>query len=735
MIPAFLNPWMLLALIAVPIIIHLLNRSRFKIERWGAMMFLRKAVQVRAQRIRLEQILLMALRCLFLAALALALARPVSNRGGGGRDDPTTHVAVIDNSYSMNQGTGRENAFLKAKEAALRLVDRMKDGDNMLVVLAGNSQKPLFPNPSFDRKFLREKIEALKPGVDQALDVPKTLEQIYWNLEQSSLPRHRVTFFTDGQAHGWKGSEPERWARVLQHRSLLKVKPGTYVFEQTPETRTRNLSIVKVYARAPLVDVFRPVKFLVEVANCGRNKENAHVEFHVDGALCGKRDVACGPGITTLEFDHSFSPAAAAPSWIEVGRVSWHYATARLDDDDLAFDNTYSVALEVRHAIPVLVVEGREADTRLEAEGGPLELALSSANEPGQAGLFEVTRRTLGELQESGVQSLDAYKAVVLANVPSLSRQFQFALEQFVEKGGGLLVMLGDLADADFYNKWSGNGRGLVPATLKEVQKYGDRPYRPRFPAGVAETILDVFDPAQPHVLGEVRVEKFWRVEPAEDATKVGFFDEAPFLLYRHYGGGRVALWTTSPNAKWTNFPQTQDYLPLLQNLVTYLSASIQPPINLGQGETLVYSVPAAAVRATDPPPAKSGEAAPTRVWTVVGPDGESHPVEPKEAGGRFVIEWQETALPGIYTVTTQGVPPKYYAVSLRAGEGDLSPLAEEARSRLPEKVVSRFVGKQEELEAAMAAEEGAREWWRKLVFLALLVLCGELFLGWRFNG
>ncbi|MDI6774351.1 MAG: BatA domain-containing protein [Verrucomicrobiota bacterium] len=738
MLPQFLNPWMLtgLLLISVPIVIHFLNRSRFKIERWGAMMFLRRAARARSRRIRLERILLLLLRCLFLALFALALARPVTNAGGGAGNEPTTHVVVVDGSYSMNQGTGRDNAFLKAREAALALVAGMKDDDNMLVIVAGNRPKLLFPTPSFDRKFLREKIEALKPGLDQTLDMPKTIEQAYWSLEQSSLPRHRIYLFTDGQAHGWRGDEPERWECVARHRGLLKVKPGTYVFRQTPETPALNLAVVKVYPRAPLVDVFRPVKFLVEVANYGRDSANARVEFLVDGAVCGRRDAVCGPGITTLEFDHSFTPAAGAPQWSEVGRVSWRHAAARLgDDDDLAVDNAACVALEVRHALPVLVVEGREADRSLDAEGGLLSLALSSANEPGQPGLFDVTRRSLAELQEAGAQSLELYKAVVLANVPSLSRQFQFSLEQFVENGGGLLVTLGDLASADFYNKWSGQGHGLIPAVLKVVRTCRDRPYRPRFPAGAAERILDVFDPGQSHVLGEVRVEKYWLVEPAGDATGLGFFDDAPFLLYRRYGSGRVVLWTTSANMKWTNFPRTQDYLPLLQNLITYLSVGIQPPINLGQDETLVYSAPVAAVRAANRPSARPGGAAPALVWTVTDPDGFAHPIEPKESGGRYVIEWPETTQPGIYTVTAQGIPPKCYAVSLRPGEGDLAPLPAEARARLPEPMINRWVANAAELDAAVASEEGAKAWWRRLVFLALIALCGELFLGWRFNG
>ena len=73
-----LNPIMLIgfAALAVPIIIHLLNRSRYRVLKFGAMMFLRQAQHERAQTIKLQQILLLLLRCLLLALLVWAMCRP-----------------------------------------------------------------------------------------------------------------------------------------------------------------------------------------------------------------------------------------------------------------------------------------------------------------------------------------------------------------------------------------------------------------------------------------------------------------------------------------------------------------------------------------------------------------------------------------------------------------------------------------------------------------------------------
>ena len=64
-----------LLLASIPIIIHILNRRRYKTVNWAAMDFLLRAMRKNRRRVRFEQWLLLAVRCLVLAFLGLALAR------------------------------------------------------------------------------------------------------------------------------------------------------------------------------------------------------------------------------------------------------------------------------------------------------------------------------------------------------------------------------------------------------------------------------------------------------------------------------------------------------------------------------------------------------------------------------------------------------------------------------------------------------------------------------------
>src|SRR5476651_561665 len=75
---AFFGIWATLAVgvgaIAIPVIIHLINRKRFKIVPWAAMKFLLAAQKQTRKRMRIEQLLLLFVRMLILAMVLFAMA-------------------------------------------------------------------------------------------------------------------------------------------------------------------------------------------------------------------------------------------------------------------------------------------------------------------------------------------------------------------------------------------------------------------------------------------------------------------------------------------------------------------------------------------------------------------------------------------------------------------------------------------------------------------------------------
>src|SRR6185503_5065522 len=102
MVEWFLNPGYLAAaaaLISVPIIIHLINRMRFRRIRWAAMEFLLKSQKRNRRRLIIEQLLLLALRCLLVMLAVLLVSRYLL---AFFQPQNSLHVILVDDSLSMS---------------------------------------------------------------------------------------------------------------------------------------------------------------------------------------------------------------------------------------------------------------------------------------------------------------------------------------------------------------------------------------------------------------------------------------------------------------------------------------------------------------------------------------------------------------------------------------------------------------------------------------------------------
>src|SRR5262245_37555571 len=109
--------------VSIPIIIHLLNRKRFRIVTWAAMRFLLAPQRENTRRLRIEQLVLLAVRSLLVLLLILAMASvmpwaetvwralfPESVALAGANATQRTHkILVLDGSFSMAVKAGDTN--------------------------------------------------------------------------------------------------------------------------------------------------------------------------------------------------------------------------------------------------------------------------------------------------------------------------------------------------------------------------------------------------------------------------------------------------------------------------------------------------------------------------------------------------------------------------------------------------------------------------------------------------
>lgn len=105
-----------MALLAAPVIIHLINRMRYRTVRFAAMEFLLQSEQRNRRRLLLEQLLLLLLRILIVLAIVMLIARLILDPGQLSlfRGTKSHHVVLLDDSLSMRERRGETTAFAEA---------------------------------------------------------------------------------------------------------------------------------------------------------------------------------------------------------------------------------------------------------------------------------------------------------------------------------------------------------------------------------------------------------------------------------------------------------------------------------------------------------------------------------------------------------------------------------------------------------------------------------------------
>src|ERR1043166_3023581 len=176
MLDFFANPGFLAvaaALISAPIIIHLINRMRFRRIRWAAMEFLLKAQKRMRKRLIIEQLILLALRCLLVALVGLLVCKFVAFASQQGKTN--LHVVILDDTLSMQDQWKKDNVQHDCFEMAKKdfLTERIAKGlarsspnDRLMILpLSKIATEPDFQPKSYDHLNDERKLEELKKEI------------------------------------------------------------------------------------------------------------------------------------------------------------------------------------------------------------------------------------------------------------------------------------------------------------------------------------------------------------------------------------------------------------------------------------------------------------------------------------------------------------------------------------------------------------------------------------------
>jgi Mg-chelatase subunit ChlD len=676
----FVAPFVLvgLAALAIPVLLHLIQREKKRVVEFPSLMFLRRIPYQSVRRRRIRNWMLLLMRLAALALIVAAFARPFLKRqtlAAAAQNGAREAVILLDTSYSMDYGS----RWSKAQAAARDAVNRLAAGDRgSLVLFSSGAELSVRSTADKGRLLSAVSSAAAGPGTTRFAPALKLAGSL---LGESALPRREIILISDFQRLGWEDA-PGRDDVRLPERTVLT--PVSVV-----DGAATNLSVTPVsLQRTRFENQDRVVVTAGVVNHAASPASRVPVALEVNGQPVQSLPVDAAPnGSASVTF---------APVTIASRNMR---AAVRLPGDGLARDNVFYFVLSPSEPVSVVLVNRSGAERE--------NLYIARALAIGEAPRIDLTTRTPETLGDADLRRAGV---IILNDVP-VPEVLAGRLAKFVGAGGGLLVAAGPHAS------WPSSTADVLPAMPASIV---DRTTGTPSRLGSLEYGHPVFDPFRAPRSGDFSAARFYgyrAVEHPPARVLARFDDGSPALLERRAGSGRVLLWTSTLDLGWNDMPLKPVFLPFVHTTVRYLADFSEPPASLTVGQVV--------------PAARRGSQGGTNRGTTIA-------VAP--SGARVSVGAEDGALElteqGFYDIRTQGAGADS-AVTLASNvdlsESNLTPMDPRELVAAVAGHLSSVGGAPDARPSDQAQAQAQRLWWYLLVAAALL-LAGETLLSNRLS-
>jgi len=647
----------------VPLILHLIWRTRAPRVFFPTVRFIKDAVKMTRRRKRIQNLLLLIMRMLMFALVPLGLADPRIPIGNKPRADTAT-VIIVDNSYSMATREGEKLRYEKALETLHEFVSSLSKGDECAILFTcrtGSSEASEDENGAAGRSLIETGLVKSPETLTAMLDsfrlgsgtarIGDQLKKAYEILRDTKLENKEIIIAGDLQKISWQlknfQERPEEFYKI----PVLIVDCGSGDY--------RNLAVTDVKVEGPLGSPQgRTVTAEVFNASPGRVTDQK-VSLFAGSRKVDEKTVTLDPGETRKV---EFSLAGIGSNEVQ-GRVV-------LPRDSLEEDNVRYFVLGTRRNISVAVVRDREAEFEFLDPAFYIIRALNPGLVLGKRGISNINPVT-ATVEDLTIDRLRPFDVVFLLDSSEITYSGASALEQFVREGGAMVVMPGEHFSSKLYDERFGSkrykGRALLPAVNPDpVESGGALPVEN---VNYAHPALQIFVSDQAGFFRPLNIYKYFHIEADEESDVVlaSIRGGGPFLLERTYGKGRTFFFALGPDREWSNFVLAPVFPVLMVQLVNYAAAKSSVPEHYLTGMPVAF--PLGRYKDAD---------------IMVTPPGASRPKSVRRPKGTIRVNevfFRNTFTPGIYSYApSTGVGPAgVFAVNRYGAESNLERVDAEA--------------------------------------------------------
>jgi hypothetical protein len=404
----FIYPFFLfaLALLVIPVLVHLFNFRRYQKIYFSNVQFLKEIQEQQSSRRNLKERLILASRLLALTFLVLAFAKPYlpgSNAAETGRQQVIS--IFVDNSYSM-QTRSREGALLdEAKKRAKEVASAYSINDRFQLLtqdFEGRHQRLL------NRDEFNDAVDAVKisPQSRTLQQIVKRQQSLLNTMPNSNRSVYIISDLQKNMAGNFK----------------LKADSGVHInLVQLEANDLPNIAVDSAWLLSAVHHPGETERLVVRLHNYATEKaEKIPLKVLING-----RQKALG--------SYTINGRSAQNDTLHFSglQAGWQHGEITLQDNPVTFDNQFYFTFKVNSQMPLLLISGETANPFLRSV---------FAVDP----FFAVKQVTDGNIDYA---SLNSYNLIVLSDTRNISVGLSQQLKTYVSKGGTLMFFPSTNAD------------------------------------------------------------------------------------------------------------------------------------------------------------------------------------------------------------------------------------------------------------------------------------------------
>ena len=535
--PAFLSA---LALLAVPIIIHLFNFRRYKTVYFSSVKFLKEVKEETAVKSNVKHWLTLIARLLAVLFLVLAFAQPVIpvGKANDGASGPRAISVYIDNSFSMNALDDEETLLNRAQRKAGEIAQAFDQNDRFQLLtneLNGRQQR-FYNKEAFVAMVDEIELSATARKLNDIQMVQKR------TFDDEDLNRNLSFWISDFQ------------------KNMVEVVPDTSIsltLLPLQPLRDQNVYIDSSWSDKPIFHLNQPNTLFVRLINDGEEDlKSSRLTLRINEEVKAIADFsveANSSAIDTVNFS--------------IRQPGWKSLQLSINDYPVTFDDQYYMTFNIVEQVSVLSINELEESKYLSA-------LYNNADK------FVFNSQMVNQLDYSALRN---YSLIVLNNLEEIPSGLASQLQQFIESGGAVLIFPSANAALSSYNNF------LTVLDANKITGLSDAVSPIKYLNAEHEIFNDVFEKIPNNLsLPEAKIH-FTLSKQVRSSRQplLQFKDRSSFLESYDFGLGKLYLCVTPLEEGASDFPAHALFVPLLYKMALSGGSARKSAYTLGQDQVV----------------------------------------------------------------------------------------------------------------------------------------------------